>query len=467
MSIFKAYDIRGIYPDQLNDELILKIGRAYADILRKEHANNLLKNSCDTNSHSSEKNDHITVVVSRDMRLSSPGLVKSLIKGIRMQGIDVVDIGLASTPTLYFAVAYFGYDGGMQVSASHNPKDYNGLKIVKKRAFPVSESSGLKDIEKAVQQNKFDDVDREGGFISKSDVLDSEIDESMRFCDADRIKPLKVVIDAANSMGSLYASGLFKKLSCKLIEMNFELDGTFPSHEPDPFKEENLADIKKRVIEEKADIGIAIDGDGDRVFFIDDRGELIEPAIIRGVLSKIFLREYPGAKICYDIRPGRITRDMILENGGIPVVTRVGHSLIKEQAIKENAVFAGESSGHFFVRQECGMFETPMIVILKLLQEFSESNIPVSEYVRPLKKYYHSGELNFVVGDKLKIISDVKKMFSDADINELDGLSVEYDDWWMNIRPSNTESLIRLNVEAKTKEKMEEMKKKIIGVIKD
>ncbi|MBI5332285.1 MAG: phosphomannomutase/phosphoglucomutase [Candidatus Aenigmarchaeota archaeon] len=447
MGIFKAYDIRGTYPKELNEDIVLKIGRVFADILRKT-------------------NPTPAIVVGRDMRLSSPKLAKRLIEGITMQGVDVVDIGMASTPTLYFAVAYFGYDGGIQVSASHNPKEYNGMKIVGKRAYPISENTGLKNIEKRVIKNKFDAVGSKGDISRRNDILAKEVDESLKFCNIGKIHPLKVVVDAANSMGSLYTIALFKKLPCKLIKMNFELDGTFPSHEPDPFKEENLASIKNRVIKEKADIGIAIDGDGDRVFFIDNSGEVVDPAIIRGILSRIFLREYPGAKICYDTRPGQITRDMILENGGVPIVTKVGHSLIKEQAIREGAVFAGESSGHFFVAQEFGMFETPMIVILKLLQEISYSGLSFSDYVKPLKRYYHSGELNFVADDKKGVIAKIKKMFSDGKINEIDGVSVEYDDWWMNIRAANTEPLLRLTIEARTKDKMEEIRDMLIAVIK-
>ena len=317
MSIFKAYDIRGVYPSELNEEIIYNIGRAYADILKEEL-----------------KKDNIKMVVCRDMRLSSPQLSEKLIEGITDQGVDVVDIGLGSTPTFYFAVANYGYDGGMQVSASHNPKEYNGIKIVKARAYPVGYDTGIDEIEKRVKENKFEKAETKGNVEKKENVVDDHVEYALKFADIEKIKPFTVVADVANAMGAHYLEKLFEKLPCKLIKMNFKLDGTFPSHQANPYNDKNIVDIKKKVIEEKADLGIATDGDGDRIFFIDDRGELIEPGIVRGLLSKIFLKENPGATICYDIRPGKITYDMIVENGGKPVVTKVGHSLIKAQAIK-------------------------------------------------------------------------------------------------------------------------------------
>jgi phosphomannomutase len=247
--------------------------------------------------------------------------------------------------------------------------------------------------------------------------------------------------------------------------MNFEIDGTFPAHEADPIKEENLVDLKKKVLEEAADLGIALDGDGDRVFFIDNEGKTINQAIIRGILSKIFLKEKPGSKICYDIRPGKITEDMILENGGIPIVTKVGHSLIKEKALEEGAYFAGESSGHFFLNMEVGCFEVPVIVIGKLLEEFSLKNKPVSKYIKPLEKYYHSGEINSEVADKNEVFKNIERNYSDGEINKLDGISVKYSDFWFNVRGSNTEEKVRLNLEAKSEEIMEKRKKEVLDII--
>jgi len=249
--------------------------------------------------------------------------------------------------------------------------------------------------------------------------------------------------------------------------MFWELDGTFPNHEADPFKAENLVDIQKAVIAEKADFGITTDGDGDRIFFIDNEGVLIDPAIIRGILSKVFLAERPGAKIAYDIRPGRITRDMIEQYGGVPIVTRVGHSYIKEQAVKEGAYYAGESSGHFFLNLDYGTFEMPMIMALKLLIEFSGSGQSVADYVRPLRKYFHSGEINSEVADVHATIEGIAEKYNDGKVDRLDGVSVEYDDWWFNVRGSNTEPKIRMNLEAKTKELMEEKRDEVLSVIRE
>ena len=447
--IFKAYDIRGIYPEQLNEETIYRIGKAYADILISEL-----------------RKDDITIVVGQDMRTSSLSLAENLIRGINEQGVNVVDIGLASTPTFYYAVTNLGLDGGMQVSASHNPKKYNGVKIVRRKALPVGYDNGINLIEQKVENNDFKRAVQTGTVTRKEGILESEIEFSLQHADLAKIGPLKVVADPANAMGAPYLSGLFKRLPGELIQMNFELDGTFPAHEADPFKDQNIRDLKERVFEEKADIGIATDGDGDRIFFIDEKAQLVEPAILRGIMSQIVLREHPGATICYDIRPGKITRDMIVESGGKPSVTKVGHTLIKAQAIEENAAFAGESSGHFFFNTEIGMFEMPMIVILKLFEEICTSGKKLSEIVDPLRKYYHSGEINSIVEEKEVKLKELAEIFKDGEISWLDGVTVEYEDFWFNVRPSNTEPLLRLNLEAISQETMEKRKNEVLKIIK-
>lgn len=448
-TIFKAYDIRGIYPEQLDEQTIHRIGKAYADILIDELAK-----------------DDISIVVGQDMRTSSPDLAASIIRGITEQGVDVVDIGLASTPTFYYAVTNLGLDGGMQVSASHNPKEYNGVKIVGRKALPVGYDSGIELIEHKVQNNEFKPASQKGNVTRREGILESEIEFSLQHADLAKIGPLKVVADPANAMGAPYLAGLFKRLPGELIQMNFDLDGTFPVHEADPFKDENIRDLKKRVLEEKADLGIATDGDGDRIFFIDEKGQLVEPAILRGLMAKIVLREHPGATICYDIRPGKITRDMIVENGGQPSVTKVGHTLIKAQAIKEKAAFAGESSGHFFFNTEIGMFEMPMIVMLKLFEEICTSGKKLSEIVEPLKKYFHSGEINSTVEDKEAKLKELAAIFKDGKISWLDGVTVEYDEFWFNVRPSNTEPLLRLNLEAVSREAMEKRTAQVLKIIR-
>jgi phosphomannomutase len=306
-----------------------------------------------------------------------------------------------------------------------------------------------------------------GDVSEREDVLDEELRVSLEHADLGKIKPLKVVADVANSMGAPFLDKLFSKLPCTLIRMNFELDGSFPVHQADPFQEKNIADLKRKVVSEGADLGLATDGDGDRIFFVDDKGELVEPAIIRGLLAKIVLREHPGATICYDIRPGKITYDMIVENGGKPVVTRVGHSLIKAHAIDENAIFAGESSGHFFLDIGHGFFEVPMIVALKILEEISVENRNFSEIIRPLKKYHHSGEINSEVANKEAKMKELAERYKDAgNISWLDGVTIEFDDYWFNVRPSNTEPLLRLNLEAETKDIMEQKRDEVLKIIR-
>ena len=267
-------------------------------------------------------------------------------------------------------------------------------------------------------------------------------------------------------MGATYIEKLFKDLPCELIKINFELDGSFPAHEPDPFKEENLVELKEKIISEKANLGISTDGDGDRIFFVDEKGQTIDPSIIRAILSKIFLQKKPGSKICYDIRPGKITPDTIIENGGTPIITKVGHSLIKEDAIQQNAFFAGESSGHFFLNLKFGCFEMPNIMILELLKEFSKANMTLSEYIKPYQRYFHSGEINNLVEDKEKILQTIEEKYSDGKINKLDGITVEYKDYWFNVRPSNTEEKLRLNLEAVSQQIMEEKRDEVLAIIR-
>jgi phosphomannomutase len=447
--IYKAYDIRGIYPDEINEDTAYKIGRAYADFIKEDSGK-----------------AKITLCVGRDMRTSSPALCRKAIQGVIDQGADVIDIGLVSTPTFYYGVSTLGADGGIQISASHNPKQYNGVKLVKHRALPVGYDDGIKDVEEKVESSEFSQATGRGAISSDGSVLKNEVAFALEKCSPQNIKPLKVVADAANAMGAPYMTALFEHLPCELIEMNFTLDGTFPVHEADPFKEENIKDLCAKVLETQADIGIATDGDGDRIFFVDEKGHPVEPSILRGLLAEIVLKEHPKATICYDIRPGRITRDIIEANGGRPVVTRVGHSLIKKVALEENAVFAGESSGHFFFNEEVGLFEMPMIVILKLLEKISRSGKKFSQMVEPLKKYYHSGEINSVVDGKAEKMEEIAAKYKDAKISRLDGVTIEYDDFWFNVRASNTEPLLRLNLEAVSEPVMIEKRDELLKIIR-
>lgn len=449
--IFKAYDIRGIYDEDFDNETAYKLGLAYSAMRRKELNN--------------KKN--IQIVVGMDMRISSPALKEKLIDGLTDGGVDIVDIGLSSTPTFYFAVAHFKYDGGIIVSASHNPKEYNGFKLVREKALSIGKETGIFELRDIVTKGNLKKTDEKGKVTKREDILEEQIKHDLNYTDIKNIKPFKIVIDTANAMGSLYFDALFKYLPCEIVKMNWKLDGTFPSHEADPLKPENVKDLSKKVLEEKADLGIATDGDGDRIFFIDNEGEAIEPGIARAILCKLFLLENPGAKIAYDIRPGKITLDTIMENGGIPIVTPVGHSLIKTQAIKEDAVFAGESSGHFFLNMDEGCYEVPLIVTLKMLEELSKSNQSFSDYIKPYKKYFNSGEINSKVENANIKIQKIKENYKDGNQNELDGITVEYSDWWFNVRLSNTEPLIRLNLEATSQKLMEEKRDELLKLIRE
>jgi phosphomannomutase len=455
-AIFKAYDIRGVYGVDLDDETAYKIGYSYAQMRKRELP----------------LDRPLQIAVGADMRLSSPALKQKLNQGLINGGVNVVDIGLASTPTFYFAVANYHYDGGVLVSASHNPKEYNGFKLVRQKALPMSGEGGLYALGDRVAKLELADIKppaTANSLSANGDVLTDQVAHDLKFGDPQKISKFKIVIDPANAMGAVYFDELFKNIpQMEIIRMNWELDGSFPAHEADPFKEENLRGLCARVKQENADLGIATDGDGDRIFFVDNNGEAVEPGITRAILCKIFLRENPGAKICYDIRPGKITYDTIVENGGVPIVTRVGHSLIKEKTIEEGAVFAGESSGHFFLNMgEEGCYEVPLIVTLKILAELSLSGLKFSEYIRPYKRYFHSGEINSRVENATEKIREIKEKYIDGQQNDLDGITIEYPEFWFNVRGSNTEPLLRLNLEAKTKELMEERREEVLDIIRE
>jgi phosphomannomutase len=451
-SIFKAYDIRGIYPEQFNEESAYLVGRAYATFIK----NNFPETK--------------TIAVGSDMRISSPALKERVVSALLDSGLNVDDIGLVSTPTFYFAVGFYNYDGGLQISASHNPKQWNGVKIVSKGGNPVSKDNGIFEMRDYILNDQLVPLTETKGTLGKREgVVADQITEQLKGTDVSKIKPLKVVVDAATSMGSLEMKELFSKLPCEMIEMNFQLDGNFPAHEADPMKDENVADLKKKVLEEKADLGIASDGDGDRYFFIDEKGESLPQPILRGLMAQIVLKDHPGAKIGYDIRPGKITRDMIEEAGGVPLLTPVGHSLIKGMMIKEGAVFGGESSGHYCFKLDYGTFEAPVVLVSKLLQYISEQNKPLSEIVAPYKKYFHSGEINMKIPSHeqgLAKIEEIKQKYSNGEQNLLDGVTVEYPEFWFNLRLSNTEPLIRLALEGVSQEivnqKAEEINKIIL-----
>jgi len=450
--IFKAYDIRGIYNTDFDDEVAYQMALAYVD---------LRKTDIDYDSSRPLK-----LAVGADMRLSSPTLKEKLIAGLIAAGVDVFDFGLVSTPAFYFAVASYKLDGGLMISASHNPGGWNGFKLVRTRAVPVSGDTGIHFIKDKILANDFSLAKTPGTVTVKYNIAQEQLLHDKQYLDLKNIKPLKVVVDTANGMGAQYIFELFKDLPIVLLPLNFEFDGSFPVHEADPLKEENLRQLQKMIIEKEADLGISTDGDGDRIFFVDDKGQTIEPAIIRGLLAKIFLKIKPGCKIGYDVRPGKITQDLIIQNGGVPIITRVGHSLIKEQMLRDDIYFAGESSGHFFLNLPLGCFEMPNIMIGKLLEEFSNINQKLSDYLPNFRKYFSSGEINNETTDKESILKALAAKYADAKINYLDGITVEYPDYWFNVRASNTENKVRLNLEAISPELMAQKRDEVLAFIK-
>ncbi len=439
--IFKAYDIRGIYPETINEDIVYKIGRAYAIKFKPKN-----------------------VALGRDMRLSSPSLFRALAKGLADQGCNVIDIGLVSTPMMYFAVWNYKLGGGLTISASHNPKQYNGIKMVKQDSIPISGETGIYEIEKMIES--LPELPHKKGIVKKKPVLNDYIRHSLGYINKAKLKHFKIAIDTANGMAGPKSREFFRHLSCELIHLYPELDGSFPNHEANPLKDENNADLKKAVLENNCDIGIAWDGDADRCAFIDEKGNTISSDLIIALVAKSILKERPGAKILADVRCSRIVEEVVRENSGIPGRCRVGHSLIKEMMRKENAYFAGELSSHFYLEDE-HYAEAPFFVISKVLEIMSEENKPLSELIRPLKKYFQSGEINSQVKDKKAKIKELAKKYSNAKISYLDGITIEYKDWWFNVRPSNTEPYLRLNLEAESETLLKEKIEEVLKIIRE
>ena len=443
--VFKAYDIRGLVDGEITPEFAHALGRAFASLLIGE------KNTRD-----------LIVVVGRDMRESSPTLQTELMKGLCRLGITVVDIGLVSTPAFYFGVGDQKADGGIMISASHNPAAYNGFKMTRHNAIPVGGESGIMDLRQTMEDESFtSDAEVPGEVQSSSNIVEDSARAELAFAGSVTLPAYKVVADSGNGMGAQYLDVLFNETVLQPSRLYWELDGTFPNHDPDPLKEETLEVLKAKVLSDKADLGIATDGDGDRIFFVDNEGEVVPPAILRGLIAKILLRSHAGATMCYDVRPGKITEDMILESGGVPVKTRVGHSLIKEKMREVGSIFGGESSGHFFFAFPNGVFEGPVAMAVLLMGEMAKEGKNLADLVRPYKTYFHSGEINFKVPSTKEALEAVKEKYADGDVSELDGITVTYSDVWFNVRGSNTEPLVRLNLEARTEAVMKEKRDEV------
>jgi phosphomannomutase len=438
--VFKAYDVRGIYPGELDEAGAEAIGRAYVEHFEPRR-----------------------IAVGRDMRLSSPSMQQAVMRGAADAGADVLDLGLVGTEMVYFAVGSLELEGGIMVTASHNPKQYTGMKLVRRGALPVGGDSGLLDLRDLIESGNR--RERDPGAVRELDIWPSYVDRVLSFVDVDAIKPLKVVIDAANGMAGTMLPPVLERLPVEATRCYFEPDGSFPNHEPNPLLPENREFIVRKTLEEGADLGIAFDGDADRCFFVDDTGEFVPGDFVTALFADSVLAREPGAKIIYDVRASRAVPDTIERLGGVPLVNRVGHAFIKARMRKEDAAFAGEVSGHYYFRDfsQADSGVVPFLLMLELISKRGR----LSDLLAPLRsRYFITGELNTLVPDVALKLQELKERYADGRVSHLDGISVDFEDWHFNVRPSNTEPLLRLNLEATSQELMEDKRDEVLEVIR-
>jgi len=444
-SVFKAYDVRGLYPAELDEEGARAIGRAYVEQFSPQR-----------------------IAVGRDMRLSSPSIAAALIEGAAGAGAEVLDIGLVGTEMVYFAVGGLGLDGGVMVTASHNPKDYTGMKIVRAGALPVGGDSGLLDIRDRALASEPSGTDPQGSVPAETyDIWPAFVERVLSFIDPAELRPLKVVIDAANGMAGAMLPPVLAHLPIEAVECYFEPDGSFPNHEPNPLLPENREFIVRKTLEEGADLGVAFDGDADRCFFVDDTGEFVPGDFATALFAQGVLEKEPGATVIYDVRASWAVPETIERAGGTAVVNRVGHAFIKERMREVGAAFAGEVSGHYYFR-EFSQADTGVVPFLIMLERISKGGSKLSELLRPFReRYFITGELNTPVADVPAKLAELEQRFGpEGTVSHLDGLSVEAADWHFNVRPSNTEPLLRLNLEARSEELMERTRDEVLAAIR-
>jgi phosphomannomutase len=441
---FKAYDVRGIYPDELDEEGAHAIGRAYVEEFEPRR-----------------------IAVGHDMRLSSPSMTEAVVRGAAEAGADVVELGLVGTEMVYFAVGELGLDGGIAVTASHNPKEYTGMKIVRRGALPVGGDSGLLDIRARALAGARQETGSLGT-VTKEDIWPRFVERVLSFIDVKAVKPLRVVIDAANGMAGVMLPPVLEHLPIEAVRFYFEPDGSFPNHEPNPLLPENREFIVRTVTEEQADLGVAFDGDADRCFFVDDSGEFVPGDFVTALLGESILEKEPGAKILYDVRASWAVPETIRRADGVPLVNRVGHAFFKHRMREEGAVFGGEVSGHYYFR-DFSQADSGVVPFLLMLELVSKRGQKLSELLRPYReRYFITGELNTPVADVPLKLQELKERFgAEGGVSHLDGLSIDADDWHMNVRPSNTEPLLRLNLEALSPELMERKRDEVLEVIRN
>jgi phosphomannomutase len=442
--IIKAYDVRGLVENYLTPKFAFDIGQAFAMLVKSE-----------------------CIVIGHDMRPSSPELVRAFSEGVNLQGTNVINIGLCSTDQLYFATGRLEMPGAM-FTASHNPAPYNGIKMARAFAKPIGRDSGLDFIREVLLNGNYDVPDKnKAGSTTFQDLLDEYAQFLNNLVDCKKIRPLKVVIDAGNGMAGHTAPAIFARLKCEVIPMYFELDGSFPNHEANPLDESTLKDLKQAMIDHTADLGLAFDGDADRCFLVDERGVAVNPSALTALIAQRELKKRPGSNIIYNLISSRAVQEVIEENGGKGLRSRVGHSYIKKMMAESGAIFGGEHSGHFYFK-EFWMADSGALAALHAIAALGESSATMSELLAPFIRYSSSGEINSKVSDTQQATEDVRKSYQsqDVSVDELDGLTVNGDTWWFNLRPSNTEPLLRLNVEASTQAQMESVRDAVLALIR-
>ena len=447
-SIFKAYDIRGVYPDALDEEVARDVGRAFVQHLSLSGSR---------------------VVVARDMRLSGEELQKAFIEGVTESGADVLDLGLVSTDALYFAVGHLEEPGGAMITASHNPKEYNGLKLCREDAIALSGDEGIGQIRDLITSGKLSGPAEYAGSVEEDDLTDEYADHCVSFIETDGLRPLKIVVDAGNGMAGKMLPPVFEKLSFEYVPMYFELDGSFPNHPPNPIEPENVEELQKRVVEEGADFGASFDGDADRCFVIDEQGNIVSGDLLATLVAKNVLEKQPGATILYSAVCSKALPELVDEEGGKAIRTQAGHSIIKPQMRKNDAAFGAEHSGHFYFRDNY-FADSGIIAMLTVAELVARQEKPISELLDPIDPYTRSGEINSEVEDTDSVIQKVEESYAEdekVEIDHLDGLTVDCGNWWFNLRPSNTEPLLRLNVEAETAETMQQKRDEVLELIQD
>ncbi|MGA8575160.1 MAG: hypothetical protein WB609_05640 [Candidatus Cybelea sp.] len=449
-TIFKSYDVRGVYPSELSDDVAYAIGRTFVPLLQSDRPTGDARTN---------------VVVGRDMRPSGAKLCEAFARGAAEAGADVVDIGMVSTDALYFAVGKFEFDGGVMITASHNPAQYNGMKFTRSQAQAISLDTGLATIRDRLLSGELPPKSAAGGTISHRNVLDDFAQHCLSLVDRSKIAPLRIAVDAGNGMAGETIPHVFRSLPCEVIPLYFELDGSFPNHPASPIEPENMVDLQAEVRKHQCDLGVAFDGDADRMFIVDEKAGLVDGSTVTALVALNTLKKHPGAKILYNLICSRSVPELILKAGGIPIQSKVGHSIIKAVMREQDVVFGGEHSGHFYFRDNW-YADSGMIALLQCLELFSEAGKPVSEVIAPIDTRFRSGEINTRVADAGAKLHEIEAHYPDGEIDRLDGVTISYPDWSMNVRSSNTEPLLRLNVEGDTEALMVRHRDEALALIR-